>query len=230
MFKLHKFMLSTLVLVIMLTLIPAGTVLAQENEIQNRRGVLMERVSEILNIEQQTLEDAFKQALATLPKEDLESRLQEMVSSGVLTQGQANQHQSWLESRPDIPNVGPRGLKKLLDEGKITQEQMEQYKAWLKARPDIPKLDRKEARKQAANKLQENRDALMAEVAKILNIDQQELEDAFKQAISETRENALDARLQELVNNGTLTQQQADAYKSWIEARPDIPRIWPARR
>jgi len=214
----------------MLTLIPAGTVLAQENEMQNRRGVLMERVSEILNIEQQTLEDAFKQALAELPKEDLESRLQELVSSGILTQEQVNQHQSWMESRPDIPKVGPRGLKKLLDEGKITQEQMEQYKAWLNARPDIAELDRKEVRKQVASERQENRATLTARVAQILNIDQQELEDAFKQAISETRENALDARLQELVNNGALTQQQSDAYKAWIEARPDVPRIWPTRR
>ena len=67
------------------------------------------------------------------------------------------------------------------------------------------------------------RHAVAARVAEILGIDQQELEDAFKQAMSEMREEALDRHLQKLVDEGTLTQEQADEYKEWIESRPDVP-------
>ena len=93
----------------------------------------------------------------------------------------------------------------------------------------MPKIQ-PELLKARAQKIQENRDALMTRVADILGIDKQDLENAFKQAQSEIRENALDTRLQELVKQGTWTQQQADAYKAWIKARPDVPplRLGPA--
>jgi hypothetical protein len=75
------------------------------------------------------------------------------------------------------------------------------------------------------DQIPERRGALMARVAQILDIDQQALENAFKQAQSGFREQALDTRLQELVNEGAWTQQQADAFKAWIKARPDVPPL-----
>lgn len=80
-----------------------------------------------------------------------------------------------------------------------------------------------------SDEIQGRRDALMARVAGILNIDQQDLESAFTQAQSELREEALDNRLQELIDEGTLTREQADEFKEWIKARPDVPRIGPGR-
>lgn len=64
---------------------------------------------------------------------------------------------------------------------------------------------------------------LSARVATILGIDQQTLEDAFAQAQSEIRAEALDSRLQKLVDEGKITQEQADQYKVWWQSRPDIP-------
>ncbi len=64
---------------------------------------------------------------------------------------------------------------------------------------------------------------LLSRVAEILGIEQQPLEDAFAQARSEMLEEALDSRLQYLVDQGTITQEQADQYKSWWQARPDTP-------
>jgi competence protein ComGC len=148
-----------------------------------------------------------------------------LVDEGIITQQQSDEYKAWMESKPaDIPNVPPQELKKLLDEGKITQEQLDAFKAWIQARPDMPKI-RPELVKNRGQQIQENRDNLMARAADILGIDVTDLENAFKQAQSELRQSALDTRLQELVNQGAWTQQQADAYKAWIKARPDVPPL-----
>jgi hypothetical protein len=153
-----------------------------------------------------------------------------LVDEGIVTQPQSDEFKAWMESKPaDIPNVRPAELKKLLDEGKLTQEQLDAFKAWTQARPDMPKI-RPELRKNRAQNIQENRANLMARVADILGIDVEDLENAFEQAQRELRESALDARLQELVDQGDWTQQQADAYKAWIQARPDVPPLGPERQ
>jgi competence protein ComGC len=150
-----------------------------------------------------------------------------LVEESIITQQQSDEYKAWMESRPaDVPNVGPRELKKLLDEGEITQEQIDALKAWMEARPDMPEI-RPELRQNGAAKLQEHRDALTARVAEILNISKESLDNAFEQAQVELRQKSLDTRLQELVTQGTWTQQQADAYKAWIKARPDVPKIGP---
>jgi len=155
---------------------------------------------------------------------------EQLVEEGIITQQQADEYKAWMESRPaDMPKVGPAQLKKLLDEGEITQEQMAAFKAWTEAKPDMPEV-RPELRKERAENTQEHRDALTTRVAEILSIDKADLENAFKQAQSGFREQALDTRLQELVNQGTWTQQQADAFKAWIKARPDVPPLQPAQQ
>ena len=60
-----------------------------------------------------------------------------------------------------------------------------------------------------------------ARVAAILGIDEQTVKDAFTQAQREISEEGLNTRLQKLVEDGKLTQEQADQYKSWWESRPD---------
>lgn len=64
---------------------------------------------------------------------------------------------------------------------------------------------------------------LMTRVATILNIPQQTLENAFAQAQSDMQKEALDARLKGLVDQGKLTQAQADQYKAWMLAKPNLP-------
>ncbi len=70
--------------------------------------------------------------------------------------------------------------------------------------------------------------ALLARVAQILGIDQQKLEDAFKQAMSEKREQlkeTFDQKVQSLVDQGKITQKQADDFNAWLKAKPDIPIV-----
>jgi hypothetical protein len=62
---------------------------------------------------------------------------------------------------------------------------------------------------------------LMAKVAAILGIDQTKLEDAFAQAQKEIRDEALTNYLNKLVEEGKITQEEADQYQQWWNARPD---------
>jgi len=64
---------------------------------------------------------------------------------------------------------------------------------------------------------------LLARVAEKLGINQQKLEDAFAEAQSEMWDEALDSRLQYLVDQGKITQDEADQYKEWWQSRPDVP-------
>ena len=54
-------------------------------------------------------------------------------------------------------------------------------------------------------------------------IDPQQLNDAFAQALSEMRNEALQSRLQNLVDQGKITQEQANQYLEWWESKPDFP-------
>ncbi|MGA8848366.1 MAG: hypothetical protein WB564_00860 [Dehalococcoidia bacterium] len=53
-------------------------------------------------------------------------------------------------------------------------------------------------------------------------IDSGQLKDALEQARSEMQNEALKSWLQNLVDNGKITQQEADQYLEWWQSRPDI--------
>ena len=65
--------------------------------------------------------------------------------------------------------------------------------------------------------------SIMSRVATILGIDQTKLEDAFAQAQKEMRAEEQAARLAKLVSDGKITQEQSDAYQSWLDSKPDLP-------
>jgi ribonuclease PH len=56
-----------------------------------------------------------------------------------------------------------------------------------------------------------------------VTIDQTSLKDAFAQAQSEMQAEREQARLQNLVEQGKITQEQADQYLNWCQSRPDLP-------
>jgi len=53
-------------------------------------------------------------------------------------------------------------------------------------------------------------------------IDSEQLRDALEQARSEMQGQALEEWLQRLVDEGKITQEQADEYLEWWQSRPDI--------
>ena len=53
-------------------------------------------------------------------------------------------------------------------------------------------------------------------------IDQEALKDAFAQTQSEMQTEALETWLQSLVEEGEITQAQADEYLDWWQVKPDV--------
>jgi len=53
-------------------------------------------------------------------------------------------------------------------------------------------------------------------------LDSEQLKNALEQAGSEMRDEALQNWLQDLVDNGKITQEEADQYLEWWQSRPDI--------
>lgn len=53
-------------------------------------------------------------------------------------------------------------------------------------------------------------------------IDAERLKDALRQARGELRDEALEDWLQNLVDNGEMTQEEADQYLEWWQSRPDV--------
>ena len=83
-----------------------------------------------------------------------------------------------------------------------------------------------------ANQVQNNTTSLMEKVAEIYQantgtaIDAQELEKAFEQAHTETMTETRNQFLEQLVEEGKITQEQADEFNTWLDSRPDIPAIF----
>ncbi|MCD6599662.1 MAG: hypothetical protein J7L19_03725 [Dehalococcoidia bacterium] len=75
---------------------------------------------------------------------------------------------------------------------------------------------------------QSQRAALLDRVCEIYEentgttIDQEELRDAFAQATSEMQNEAIQNRLQRMVQEGRMTQGEADQCLEWWQARPDV--------
>lgn len=63
---------------------------------------------------------------------------------------------------------------------------------------------------------------LLEKVADKLGIDQQQLEDAFAEAIAEVRDEAQARWLEKAAEEGWLTEEEAQQYSEWWQARPDI--------
>ena len=53
-------------------------------------------------------------------------------------------------------------------------------------------------------------------------IDSEQFRAALEQAQGELQEKTLESRVQDLVDNGMLTQEEADQYLEWWQSRPDI--------
>ena len=62
---------------------------------------------------------------------------------------------------------------------------------------------------------------LVSRVAAILGIDEGDVQAAFDQAQEEMRDEALERKLAALVEQGRLTEEQADEYREWYQSRPE---------
>jgi hypothetical protein len=66
------------------------------------------------------------------------------------------------------------------------------------------------------------RQTFISKVASILGLEEEQVTDAFRQARREMCDEALEQRLQKAVENGFLTQEQAEQILEWWQNRPDV--------
>jgi hypothetical protein len=66
------------------------------------------------------------------------------------------------------------------------------------------------------------RGAFLSKVTEILGLEDGELSDAMDQAREEMREEAQAERLAHAVEDGVITQEQADEISAWWDARPEV--------
>jgi hypothetical protein len=64
------------------------------------------------------------------------------------------------------------------------------------------------------------KDQIIEKAAEQLGVDPTALSEAIKQAQQQLWNEKLDAYLAEAVTAGTITQEEADAIKAWVQARP----------
>ena len=74
---------------------------------------------------------------------------------------------------------------------------------------------------QESDKVDPTANKFAIRVADILGLDVAEVDDAIKQARKELMNEAIEKKLNSLVENGRLAQEQADEYLEWIQSRPD---------
>ena len=58
-------------------------------------------------------------------------------------------------------------------------------------------------------------------VAAILGLEEAQVKDAFTQAANEAWEDRLNSKLDRMVEQGRITQDQADEYQEWFQSKPD---------
>jgi len=61
-----------------------------------------------------------------------------------------------------------------------------------------------------------------ARVAAILGVDEAKVQDAMKQAGKQMQDEAMQKKLDNMVAQGRITQEQADQMKKWYQSRPDV--------
>ena len=64
---------------------------------------------------------------------------------------------------------------------------------------------------------------LASKVAAILGLDETQVQDALDQATREIQDETVQMKLERMVENGRLTQEQADAYLEWYMSRLEGP-------
>jgi polyhydroxyalkanoate synthesis regulator phasin len=165
-------------------------------------------------IDSEQLGDALDQAQSELQEEALETRLQNLVDDGQITQEEADQYLEWWQSRPDIglqlPGLGGPGPGGHMGGGPIAA-----------ANDSAGGTEQQIAPSDRDQALLDRACAIYQESTGVA-IDSEQLKNALDQAQSELQEEALESRLQDLVDNGKITQEEADQYLEWWQSRPDI--------
>ena len=180
-----------------------GAVLAAgagDGGVDERRSNVFERAAQILGIGPSQLEDAHDQATRELRDEKLAAVIDKLVANGLIDQSEADSFTAWMADRPAIA-----------DEALFAAAF--NFRSPGMSQLGLPRLG-----------LSPGGDVI-ARIAEILGLDEQELIDALESGASEvasaSRLAAMHAVIDSLVESGTLTPDEATELRGWAD---EIPR------
>ena len=211
------------IMVILVATIGGSVVAAQswiDSGDSNER--VLSRASDILGLDPNELSDAMAQARTELSAEEVTELLGDLVTSGKITQEDADAIVAWLDARPEaIEPIGPALLRQLVDRdirvfgersllggvrpffdgalefgrmhGELTADDVAAIQAWL---DDVP-LELSDL----------GIDDLLAYIS------------AAADRLAEDSE-PLEQGVEGLVQAGVLTREQADALDAWLDSKP----------
>ncbi|MDD5289068.1 MAG: hypothetical protein PHY28_08175 [Dehalococcoidales bacterium] len=168
---------------------------------------LFAKVAAILgNVTEAQLTEAFKQAREEVADEATATWLTKAVEAGTITAEEKTTIENWLATKPD-------GTDK------------DAMKAWLEARPSVVKRGFIDSLLKAPCRIKQvmpeiTSDTVMQKVATILGIDEATLKAAFQQAGVQLKSENFTKALDKAVENGKLTQEEADQIEAWWAERP----------
>ena len=207
--------------------IVTGTAPAGGWMVHRELGVLNAKVAEILGLDEEQLSDAFRQAWQEVkdnlgdgvnPKDAVISKVADILG---VDQEQLSDalRQAWQEVKDYLDKgVDPRDsvnaiVAEILG---VDQEQLADafQQAWQEVKDDLGEGT-------------DPKDAVIGKVADILGISVEQLTDAIKQARQELRAEAQERirerneeRLQNAVEEGIITEDEANQIREWWESRP----------
>lgn len=214
-----KVLLVTVAAVVLFTIGSGVAVLAQDDEATVQTETLVARVAAILGITEPELTDALNQAREQVANEVIDKWLANAVANGRITEEDKAAIEQWLTQRPDPSDEAA-------------------WQAWLDARPEISKPGFLKGLWQAKGRIMQYAWSIgkpgamygpvLKKTAEILGIDEQELLAAFRQAMSELKDDKVATALGKAVRNGRITQDEADQISSWWGQRPSaVDKVMP---
>ena len=130
--KKMKVLVSVLVAVLLLSVGGVATVMADDGSTatDNETGSksLLARVAEILDITEEDLVNAFRQARQEMREEAFVNYLDKAVEKGLITPEEADEIKEWWEQRPeDLDNLPPRCF---LNKGLLSRHMWGAHRGW----------------------------------------------------------------------------------------------------
>ena len=104
-----RWIIVSVVMAALAIALTGGAILAQDDDDDDGSKSFAGRVAEILDLDEDTVADAMKQAKEDMRDEAIKAKLDALVEAGEITQDEADDYLEWLESRPDVDFGGGHG-------------------------------------------------------------------------------------------------------------------------
>ena len=209
-----------------------GGVAAADGGHGEKRSELNARVAEILEMDEQTVADAFDDAREQSAEEAIQAWLDKLVESSKITQEQSDEFVDWYGERPDwLTDIkfekrefqrDRSGFLSTVTENLGVEDQalidaLAQVKGEIREEKVQQRLD---AAVESGRITQEQADAIAERLESREGKEwRKALIDALAQVKGEIREEKVQQRLDAAVESGRITQEQADAIAERLESR-----------